>query len=166
MPSRHRSRQRALQVLFQVDINKQDPFEAIDDFYETLHTAETNSRDDPQERQTRPARDAFMEQLVRGTVSQMESIDHKVGAHSAHWRLERMPIVDRNILRLAVYELICLDTPSPVVIDQALELARRFSGEESVAFINGVLDAVRREVDQESQEECEPGETSGPDSDT
>jgi N utilization substance protein B len=161
MPSRHRSRQRALQVLFQVDINKQDPFDAIDDFYETLHTAEADAQDDPQEPQARPARDAFMEHLVRGTVSQIESIDQKVGAHSAHWRIERMPTVDRNILRLAVYEMIYLDTPSPVVIDQALELARRFSGDESVAFINGVLDAVRREVDPELQGESGAEETSG-----
>lgn len=147
MPSRHRSRQRALQVLFQVDINKQNPFDAIDDFYESLHTSETEQ--DPEESQARPARDGFMEQLVRGTVSQTENIDRKITAHSAHWRLERMPTVDRNILRLAVYELAYLDTPSPVVIDQALELARRFSGEESVGFINGVLDAVRKEVDPE-----------------
>ena len=63
---------------------------------------------------------------------------------SENWRLERMPAVDRNILRLAVYEMTDLETPAPVVIDEALELARQFSGDESVSFINGVLDAVHR----------------------
>jgi N utilization substance protein B len=69
-----------------------------------------------------------------------------IGSHSEHWRLERMPAVDRNILRLAVFEMTGTQTPPAVVIDEALELARRFSGEASVAFINGVLDAVRRQV--------------------
>ncbi|MBL8229758.1 MAG: transcription antitermination factor NusB [Bryobacterales bacterium] len=148
MPSRHRSRQRALQVLFQVDVNSQDPFDAIDDFYETLHTSEDDTQDLPENPQ-RPPRDGFMEQLVRGTASQLEAIDLKITAHSQHWRLERMATVDRNILRVAVYEMCYLDTPAPVVIDQALELARRFSSDEAVAFINGVLDAVRREMEPE-----------------
>ena len=73
-------------------------------------------------------------------------IDHRIAEKSAHWKLERMPIVDRNILRLGIYEMSRQDTPAAVVIDEALELARQFSGEESVAFINGVLDAVHKEM--------------------
>ena len=73
-------------------------------------------------------------------------IDHRIAEKSAHWKLERMPIVDRNILRLAIYEMSRKDTPAAVVIDEALELARQFSGEDSVAFINGVLDAVHKEI--------------------
>jgi N utilization substance protein B len=69
-------------------------------------------------------------------------IDDLIGKHSEHWRIERMPVVDRNILRLAIYEMSKMATPSAVVIDQALELARRFAGEESIGFLNGVLDAV------------------------
>ena len=138
MPSRHRSRERALQVLFQADIRRQRAEEAIAAFYESLYTAE---EDEPP-----PLPDAFMEQLVRGAIEGMAEIDQKIAGHSEHWRLERMPIVDRNILRLAIYEMSSIGTPPPVVIDEALELARRFSSEESGAFVNGVLDAVRRET--------------------
>ena len=74
-----------------------------------------------------------------------ERIDDLIRSQADNWRLERMPIVDRTILRLAIYELKHQATPAPIVIDEAVELARQFSGDESVAFINGVLDAVRRE---------------------
>ena len=136
MPSRHRSRERALQVLFQADIRQQRPDEAIAAFYESLYTAEDEPASLP---------DPFMEELVRGAIEAMAGIDQKIAGHSEHWRLVRMPVVDRNILRLAVYELTTIGTPPAVVIDEALELARRFSSEESGAFVNGVLDAIRRE---------------------
>jgi N utilization substance protein B len=138
VPARHRSRQRALQVLFLWDLRKQPIEEALSSFYETL-----GSEDEPQ--QTPP--DQFMEQLVRGTVVDSESIDQLIGSKSANWRLDRMPVVDRNILRLAVYEMNTLKTPVAVAIDEALELARQFSGDESVSFINGVLDAIHRDLD-------------------
>jgi N utilization substance protein B len=140
MPSRHRSRQRALQVLFLWDQRKQDIGAAISSFYETLGSEE----DDPE----RTPPDEFMETLVRGAAAGSAEIDQQISAKSAHWRIERMPVVDRNILRLAIYEMNQLKTPPAVVIDEALELARQFSGEESVAFINGVLDAVRRDEGQ------------------
>jgi len=73
-------------------------------------------------------------------------IDDRISRHAEHWRLDRMPTVDRNILRLAVYEMEHGGTPAAVTIDEALELARKFSNEESVQFVNGVLDAVRREL--------------------
>ena len=85
-----------------------------------------------------------METLVRGAAAQSSEIDRRITEKSDNWRLERMPVVDRNILRLAIYEMSELQTPAPVVIDEALELARQFSGDESVSFINGVLDAVHR----------------------
>ena len=91
-------------------------------------------------------RDEFMEELARGASEMASEIDHRIAEKSAHWKLERMPIVDRNILRLGIYEMSRQDTPAAVVIDEALELARQFSGEESVAFINGVLDAVHKEL--------------------
>jgi N utilization substance protein B len=136
LPARHRSRQRALQVLFLWDLRKQPVGEAIASFYDTLGSEE----DEPQ----RTPPDEFMEALVRGTVDHAETIDQQIGAKSANWRLDRMPVVDRNILRLAVYEMDILKTPVAVAIDEALELARQFSGDESVSFINGVLDAVHR----------------------
>jgi N utilization substance protein B len=136
MPARHRSRQRALQVLFVWDQRKQAIEEAISAFYETLSSEE----EDP----TRADPDEFMETLVRGASEKAADIDRRIAEKSENWRLERMPAVDRNILRLAVYEMSELETPAPVVIDEALELARQFSGDESVSFINGVLDAVHR----------------------
>ncbi len=90
----------------------------------------------------RPAPDEFANQLLRGAVSRAAEADQLIRARAEHWRLERMSAVDRNILRLAVFELLDAQIPAPVVIDEALEIARRFSGEESVQFINGVLDAV------------------------
>ena len=137
MPARHRSRARALQVLFLWDLRKQDIGEAISSFYETLESEEEEPR--------RTGSDEFMEELVRGAVQNATSIDKIISDKSANWRIERMPAVDRNILRLAVYEMGDLKTPPAVVIDEALDLARQFSGDESVAFINGVLDAVSRE---------------------
>ncbi|HEV8144874.1 MAG TPA: transcription antitermination factor NusB [Bryobacteraceae bacterium] len=136
MPARHRSRQRALQVLFLWDLRKQPIDEALASFYETLGSEE----EDPQP----TAPDQFMEELVRGASEKSAEIDGRISAKSEHWRLERMPVVDRNILRLAIFELSAMKTPAPVVIDEALELARQFSGDDSVSFINGVLDAVHR----------------------
>jgi len=137
MPARHRSRQRALQVLFSCDLRRQPVDDAISAFYKTLDSEE----EDPSPGQP----DEFMETLVRGATGQAAAIDERIAAKSEHWRLDRMPAVDRNILRLAVYEMTDVGTPPPVVIDEALELARKFSTDESVAFINGVLDAVRRD---------------------
>src|SRR5579871_3121852 len=136
MPARHRSRQRALQVMFLWDIRHQPIAEAIHSFYQTLSSEE----DDPQA----APEDPFMETLVYGASKAAPEIDRHISSKSEHWRLERMPVVDRNILRLAIYEMTQTETPPPVVIDEALELARQFSGDESVSFINGVLDAVHR----------------------
>jgi N utilization substance protein B len=134
MPSRRRSRQRALQILFLWDARKQPVDEAIDAYYDTLYSEE------------QPARDPFVTALVRGTVEHAAEIDEQISKHAEHWRIGRMPIVDRNILRMAVFEMIHAGTPAAVTIDEALELARKFSNEESVQFVNGVLDAIRREV--------------------
>jgi len=133
MPSRHKARQRALQILYQWDMRKHPVAESIEGFYHSLAREEGESR---------VPRDEFMESLVQGTVEQAV----KIQRHTEHWRIERMPIVDRNVLRLAVYEMLHTDTPAAVLIDEALELARQFSGEESVHFVNGVLDAVHRET--------------------
>ncbi len=140
MPSRRRSRQRALQILFLWDVRRQPVEEAIAAFFDTLYSEESR---------TKPQRDAFLDQLVRGAVESVEETDRRITQHAAHWRIERMPSVDRNILRLAAYEMMHSDTPAAVVIDEALELARRYSNEESVLFVNGVLDAVHRELARE-----------------
>jgi N utilization substance protein B len=94
---------------------------------------------------------AFAERLASGTVEHMAAIDPLIEAQAEHWRLERMPVVDRLILRLAVYEFLHEhETPRPVVIDEALELGKRFSTPEAVKFINGVLDGVRRRLDEDA----------------
>ena len=134
MPSRRRSRQRALQILFLWDARRQPVDEAIDAYYDTLYSEE------------QPARDPFVTDLVRGTAQHAAEIDEQISKHAEHWRMERMPIVDRNILRMAVFEMIHGGTPAAIAIDEALELARKFSNEESVQFVNGVLDAIRRET--------------------
>jgi N utilization substance protein B len=123
-----------LQILFLWDARRQPVDEAIDAYYDTLYSEE------------HPERDPFVADLVRGAVEHVAEADERIGRHAEHWRLERMPAVDRNVLRLAVYEMTRAGTPAPVAIDEALELARRFSNEESVQFVNGVLDAIHREI--------------------
>lgn len=124
-------------MLFQCDLTKQPVENAIDSFYEGLYSEEAVSR---------PRRDEFMEDLAKGTAAMAPDLDRRIEENSQHWRLDRMPAVDRNILRLAIFEMTKCSTPPAVVIDEALELARQFSGEESVGFINGVLDAVNKEL--------------------
>ena len=132
---RHRSRQRALQVLFQWDLAKRPVEEAIASWYYSIGAGMPEP----------PAHDAFMEQLATGTAAMAAEIDERITSKAQNWTIERMAVVDRNILRLAIYEMTKQLSPSAVVIDEALELARRFSGDESVPFINGVLDAVNKE---------------------
>ena len=135
MPSRRRSRQRALQILYSWDSRRQPVDEAIDAYYDTLYSEEG------------PERDPFVAELVRGTIQHLAELDERITKHAEHWRMERMPAVDRNILRMSVYEMAYGGAPAAVAIDEALELARRFSSEESVQFINGVLDAVHCELE-------------------
>jgi transcription antitermination protein NusB len=134
MSSRSRSRQRALQILFLWDARRQPVDDALDAYYDTLVSEE------------HPGRDPFVSELVHGTIQHLGEVDDRITRHAEHWRMERMPAVDRNILRLAVYEMTHEKTPAPVVIDEALELARKFSNQEAVQFVNGVLDAVHREI--------------------
>jgi N utilization substance protein B len=141
MPARHRSRQRALQILYQADIRQQSVEAAMSDFYETLYSGDATDDSEPVEQ---PISDAFMETLVKGTEEHREMLDAVITTKSEHWRVERMPVVDRNILRMAVFEMREVKTPAPVVIDEAVELARQFSSDESIGFINGVLDAIRK----------------------
>ncbi|HEX4228373.1 MAG TPA: transcription antitermination factor NusB [Bryobacteraceae bacterium] len=137
MAARHRSRKRALQVLFEWDMRKDSIDGAIAHYYDTLYSEEGENR---------PKQDKFMEELARGTVANAGAIDKQIEAKSEHWRLERMAVVDRNILRLAIYEFSQRTVPAPVIIDEAIELARQFSNDESISFINGVLDAVRKQA--------------------
>ena len=132
---RHQGREAALQMLYQWEVGRAPIGEVVRTFGELLQP---------------PASDAAREfgaALAQGTVAHLDRIDPLVAASLQEWRLERLAVIDRLILRLAVYEMQHVpDTPHPVVIDEALELAKRFSAPEAVPFINGVLDHVRRQL--------------------
>jgi N utilization substance protein B len=143
MASRRRSRHRAVQLLFECDVRGVSLEDAIDDYYETLYS---------EENAVKPPRDRFMEELARGVLSKLEQIDSLLQARSENWRVERMSAVDRNIMRLGVYELLDAKVAPAVIIDEALELSRKFAGDQSVGFVNGVLDAVAKSIERESRE--------------
>jgi N utilization substance protein B len=88
---------------------------------------------------------AFAEELALGVTAHRAELDERIAAHARNWRVDRMAAVDRNVLRLAAYELLHTETPASVVLDEAIELARDFGSERSPAFVNGVLDAIARE---------------------
>jgi N utilization substance protein B len=115
--------------------------QAISAFYGGLYSEENAEP---------PEKDPFMEALVHGAVEKKADIDERLVKYSERWRIERMPAVDRNILRMAIFEMMQGETPPAVVIDEAIELARKFSGEGSAPFINGVLDSVRKEIEAEA----------------
>lgn len=119
--------------------------EAVEDFFRWLYHAE-REEESGEELDLPPDPDPFMETLAMGTARELESLDEKISGHAENWRLERMPRVDRCILRMAVYEMRDVGTPPPVVIDEALELARRYTAPEAIPFLNGVLDAVRKSL--------------------
>jgi N utilization substance protein B len=136
--ARHKAREQTLQMLFEWDFRRTPLDEIARGYYESLLVSEDSV--------AKPRPDAFARSLLQGITEELPAIDDLITRHAAHWRLERMPAVDRNVLRVAVYEMMRTDTPPPIVIDEALELARRFAGEESVQFVNGVLDAIRKEL--------------------
>ena len=133
MGTRRKSRELALQMLFQSDMGKQDAEHVRKTFWAEHGTASAEVR-------------GFADDLFRVATDRLSDIDGLIEKHAEHWRMERMPAVDRNVLRLSVYEMTRGGTPAAVAIDEGLELARKFAGEESVQFVNGVLDAVRREI--------------------
>jgi transcription antitermination protein NusB len=141
MAARHKSRERSLQVLYQWDLLGHSIDTSIQSYYECLSS--------PEEARS-PSADPFMSELVRGVVGRVTEIDSSIARHSEHWRIERMPAVDRNILRLAIFEMISGISPAAIAIDEALQLAKRYSGDESIPFINGVLDAIRKEREGEA----------------
>ncbi|HVP28398.1 MAG TPA: transcription antitermination factor NusB [Myxococcota bacterium] len=137
--SRHRSREAALQILYAVDLARHD-----DAHLEPAAQAMIESASEHFEL-PEGAR-AFAKELVLGVAARRDAIDAVLASHARRWRVSRMAAVDRNILRLAAYELMQTDSPTAVVIDEAVELAARFGGDRSPAFVNGILDAVARTV--------------------
>ena len=134
MGTRRKSRELVLQMLFQADMGKQSPDLVKKTFWDQRTDIDEEVR-------------GFAEDLFRVANDRLEEIDGLIGKHAQHWRMERMAAVDRNVLRGAVAEFLGYPkTPRAVVINEAIEIARRFSSPESVTFINGVLDSVGKEI--------------------
>jgi N utilization substance protein B len=135
-----RARAAALQMLYQWEVGRVSAHEAIVTYWP--------SRDDEEELPEELRQ--FANGLVNGTVRQLAEIDALLAAHAQNWRVERMAVLDRLVLRLAVHEMLTApETPPRVVINEALELARAYTGDEAVGFVNGILDAVRKQLGRE-----------------
>ena len=135
MGSRRKSRELLLQMLFQSDMGKQPPEQVRRTFWAEQKDATGEVRD-------------YAEELFRVATERAEEIDRLIESHTANWRMQRMAAVDRNVLRAAVAEFFGKpQVPRPVVINEAIEIARRYSTPESIVFINGVLDSVARGLD-------------------
>jgi N utilization substance protein B len=138
--ARRRSRRAALQALYSADLRERatgapdTPLAALDALAEHFELA--------------PGARAFAEDLVKGVAAERATLDARLARVARNWRLERMALVDRNVLRLAAWEMIFGGTPAAVAIDEAVELAREFGDESSSRFVNGVLDALRKEEER------------------
>lgn len=134
---RHQSRELALQALYFWEVGRSAPDEALD------HVVAEHMPD-----ASVPVR-AFAQTLVRGTVLTHEELDQIIGRHIDNWRIERLAVIDKLILRMATWELRYeTETPPAVVVNEALELARTFSADESIKFVNGVLDGIRKSLSE------------------
>ena len=146
MGSRRKARECALQMLFAADVAETPSDEVVRTYWAELGESELDDT----------ARD-FATRLASGTLANLELLDERIRSRAEHWRISRMAVVDRNILRLAVYEFLYEPTPRTVAINEALEIARRFSTYEATQFINGILDAIKRDLDeQQPQQNVQP----------
>lgn len=154
----HRSRVRALKVLFQADVRDRDLSLTLAEI--VTDPAAVALLDDPDDggRIAVADLDVYARRLVDGVASRCRDLDDIIGRYSHRWSVPRMPVVDRNILRLAAWELLFEDTSPPVVIDEALELAKELSTEKSHRFVNGILEAIRRDLGALRTESGEPEE--------
>ena len=146
MGSRRKARECALQMLFAADVAEMPPDDVVRSYWAEL--GESDLDDTARE---------FATRLALQTLSNLELLDERIRSRAEHWRISRMAVVDRNILRLAVYEFLYEPTPRTVAINEALEIARRFSTYEATQFINGILDAIKRDLDeQQPQQNVQP----------
>ncbi|HPL82870.1 MAG TPA: transcription antitermination factor NusB [Candidatus Omnitrophota bacterium] len=138
MRKRTVSREFALQVLYQVDITRDIPEVALDNFWSVRAKEEIE-----------PELKEFTSKLVKGVISNMAHIDKKISEYAANWQLKRMAVVDRNIMRMGCFEILyCEDIPSKVSINEAVDLAKKFSGVEAGKFVNAILDKVKIEKEK------------------
>jgi N utilization substance protein B len=144
MGSRRKSRELLLQMLFQCDMGKQSAEQVRKTFWAELDGTDTEVRE-------------YAEDLLRVAGDRAHEIDRLIEKHAMNWRIERMAAVDRNVLRAAVAEFLGKpQVPKVVVINEAIEIARRYSTPESIVFINGVLDSIARDLDQQTMDKQIP----------
>ena len=133
MGKRRKSREFALKVLYQLEITKQGALQAMVQLRENFSPEE--------------GEDEFAKRIVLGVIEHRQEIDRLIKERSENWRLDRMTIIDRNILRIAIFELLyCGDIPPKVTLNEAIDLGKRYGSEESGSFINGILDRIQNEV--------------------
>ena len=133
MRKRRKSRELALQVLYHWDVTGHDAAKTLSQLQEHFSSDQ--------------GKDEFAERIVLGVLKHREEIDRRIEGVSENWRLERMPVVDRNLLRLATFELCyCDDIPPKVALNEAVDLGKRFGSEESGSFVNGILDRIQKET--------------------
>jgi N utilization substance protein B len=147
--TRRKARESALQMMFAADVVDVDSGVLTGDYWNELGELDADEK----------TRD-FANNLVIGALKNVGAIDDKIKTRAEHWRIERMAIVDRNVLRLAVYEFLFEDTPHTVVINEALEIARRFSTFEATQFINGILDAIKLDLEKAAGDEIPKSQAS------
>ncbi|MDB6153576.1 MAG: nusB [Chthoniobacteraceae bacterium] len=151
MGKRRDGREAAIQFLYQLDLNRENPAELFESFW-VLRTGPGN---EAASKKTR----AFTEQIVAGVRAHAEEIDEQIKKFAANYDLHRIAPVDRNILRLAIYEMLfCADVPPVVSINEAIEIAKKFGGDESGRFVNGILDRVRGELKRDARAAIRPGQ--------
>ncbi|NYF88448.1 transcription antitermination factor NusB [Tunturiibacter empetritectus] len=134
MGTRRKSRELTMQMLFQGDLGKQSPEQVQKLFWASVEDVDAETR-------------GFAEDLYRIATTRDEEIDKLIEEHAQNWRLERMPVVDRNLLRASVAEMLGFpNTPAAIIINETLEIGRRYAAPESIHFLNGVLDAIARDL--------------------
>jgi len=141
---RRHARELAVQFLYQRDLSADDPGEALWYFWQTQEEVPAATKQ-------------FAEELVRGVVANQAVVDEKISRYTEHWELSRIATVDRNILRLAIFEMLYRDDIPPVVsINEAVEIAKKFSTRESGAFVNGILDKIKFDLSRPARTAATP----------
>lgn len=169
MGMRREARERAVQFLFQHDMNRPDKLEeALDHFWHSQRPAEGKPsretgheahEEDPKEKEQQALR-SFADPLIRGTLEHLDQVDALIRQYAKNWRLERIAVVDRNILRLALYEMTCREDIPPVVsINEAVDIAKKFSTAESGKFVNGLLDRAKADLMRSARTATDPVKT-------
>jgi transcription antitermination protein NusB len=137
MGNRHKAREFTLQILYAIDLSDNSPTDVVKLFWETLTSPEEVR--------------VFSNQLVFGVCKILKKVDDIITRYSEHWAIDRMTSVDRNILRMAVYELLCIpEIPHSVTINEAVEVGKKFGSEDSGAFVNGILDKIAKEIQEKN----------------